>query len=536
MKALKKSLALLLALLLTLAMGTTAFAAGETYTITIENNAAGHIYEAYQIFAGDLSTNDDGKTVLSNIVWGSGITDAGKTALLSFGKAEGEGPFADAAELAKSLTTTEQAAVFAKEVAPYLTSPTTSSAQEDNKYTISSLAAGYYLVKDKDNTLSEADDFYTAYIMEVVSNVTAQPKGDKPELKKEIKHNESDKWGVVGDNQINDVVSFRTVTTVPDTSAYTEYDYIIHDTMSEGLYSNVETAYNVTIKVNDTTKLDTTYYSIIRYDSNSFDLKIDVLKAIADGKMKDGDKLYTYYSGRLMGNARIYDEDPANQTNEAYLEYSNNPNDTTGKGQTEKSKVYDWTFKMSVNKVDENEKPLTGAKFVLSRRSDLNVADLKCDENGVPTNTTGLIALTKNADDSYRIATNEELPGSTGTAVYYIDAGSPVIKGLDDNTDYYLYETKAPTGYNLLDGPVQFKITAEYTTDGSALLAGYPTVKVGTAEASTNLSTNVINKEGSVLPSTGGMGTTLFYILGGLLVVGAGVVLITKKRMSKSEN
>ncbi len=191
---------------------------------------------------------------------------------------------------------------------------------------------------------------------------------------------------------------------------------------------------------------------------------------------------------------------------------------------------------MSVNKVDENEKTLTGAKFVLSKTGTLKVADMACDEDGVPTATTDLIALVKEVDGTYHIATDAEIADSRVVKVYDIDAGSPVIKGLDDNTDYYLYETKAPTGYNLLDGPVQFKITAEYTTDGSALLENYPTVKVGTAEASTNLSTNVINKEGSVLPSTGGMGTTLFYILGGLLVVGAGVVLITRKRMSKSEN
>ena len=530
MKALKKSLALLLALMLTLALGTTAFAAGETYTITINNEAAGHTYEAYQIFAGDLSTNEDGKTVLSNIVWGSGITDAGKTALLSFGKAEGEDPFADAAELAKSLTTTAQAQAFAKEAAKYLAAHTDSSTQSAGKYTISGLAAGYYLVKDKDNTLSNEDDFYTAYIMEVVGDVIAQPKGDKPELKKEIKHNEKGTWGVVGDNQIGDTVEFRTVTTIPDTTGYTEYDYIIHDTMSDGLTSNVKSADDITVKVNDTTVLDAAYYTVTA-NGNSFDLKIDVLKAIADGKMQSKDSLYTYYSGVLNENAKVYDE--GKQDNKAYLEYSNNPNDTTGKGETEESKVYDWTFKMSVNKVDEAEKPLTGAKFVLSKTGTLKVADMACNDKGEPTVTDDLIGLVKVSDGVYRIATNKD---AASTIVYAMEAGSPVIKGLDDNTDYYLYETLAPKGYNLLDGPVQFKITAEYTTDGSALLENYPTVKVGTSEASTNLSTNVINKEGSVLPSTGGMGTTLFYILGGLLVVGAGVVLITRKRMSKTED
>ncbi len=520
MKALKKAFALLLALMLTLALGTTAFAAGETYTITINNEATGHTYEAYQIFAGDLAEKD-GKKVLSNIVWGSGITEAGKTAL------------GDAAEKTKTITTSEQAVAFAKEVAQYLTNPAESGAQADNKYTITGLSAGYYLVKDQDNTLSNTDDFYTAYIMQVVGDVEASPKGDKPTLDKQIKHNESGKWGFVGDNQIGDTVEFRIITTIPDITGYSRpYAYKICDTMSAGLTSNVTSTSDVTIKVNDSTALGSEYYSleVDATDGNKFVLTIHVSAAVANGALKAGDKLYTYYSGVLNENAKVYNE--GKQDNKAYLLYSNNPNGE-GTGKTTEVTVYDWTFKMQVNKVDKDEKPLTGAKFVLSKNGNLKVADMQCDENGVPTVTANLIGLVKVSDGVYRIATDND---AADTVVYAMDAGSPVIKGLDDSTDYYLYETLAPKGYNLLDGPVQFKITAEYTTDGSALLENYPTVKVGEAEPSTNLSTNVINKEGSVLPSTGGMGTTLFYILGGLLVVGAGVVLITRKRMSKTED
>lgn len=314
MKQSKSFLALLLTLLMVLTMGITAFAA-ESYTITISNEATGHTYEAYQIFAGDLAEKD-GKKVLSNIVWGDGITEEGKTTL------------GNAAEKAKDITSSDDAAAFAKEVAPYLTNPTESSART-GEYTISGLSAGYYLVKDKDNTLASADDFYTAYIMEVVGNVTAEPKGDKPSLKKEIKHNESSKWDVVGDNQIGDTVEFRTVTTVPDTTGYTTYDYIIHDTMSEGLTSNVNTVGDVKILVNDAGEaLDAAYYTVTA-SGNSFDLKIDVLKAIEDEKMAKGDRLYTYYTGVLNADAKVYDE--GKQDNEAYLEYSNNPNDTTGK-------------------------------------------------------------------------------------------------------------------------------------------------------------------------------------------------------------
>lgn len=516
MKQSKSFLALLLTLLMVLTMGITAFAA-ESYTITISNEATGHTYEAYQIFAGDLAEKD-GKKVLSNIVWGDGITEEGKTTL------------GNAAEKAKDITSSDDAAAFAKEVAPYLTNPTESSART-GEYTISGLSAGYYLVKDKDNTLASADDFYTAYIMEVVGNVTAEPKGDKPSLKKEIKHNESSQWGVVGDNQIGDTVEFRTVTTVPDTTGYTTYDYIIHDTMSVGLTSNVNTVGDVKILVNDEGEaLDADYYTVAA-SGNSFDLEIDVLKAIEDGKMAKGNKLYTYYTGVLNADAKVYDE--GKQDNEAYLEYSNNPNDTTGKGQTEKSKVYDWTFKMEINKVDKNGNELTGAKFVLSKDSTLKVKDMQCDENGNPTATANLIGLVKVSDGIYRIATDKDAAESI---VYAMDAGSSVIKGLDDSTDYYLYETKAPAGYNLLDKPVQFKISADYSEDGSALKADNPTVKVGEAEASATLKTNVVNNEGSVLPGTGGIGTTVFYIVGSALLVGAAIVLITKKRMKKNEN
>ena len=153
--------------------------------------------------------------------------------------------------------------------------------------------------------------------MKVVGNMTATPKGDKPSLDKQIKHNESGEWGVVGDNQIGDTVEFRTITKVPDTAGYTKYDYIIHDTMSAGLTSNVTSSADVTIKVNDTTVLTTEYY-IVTATGNSFSATVDILQAIADGKMNANDQLYTYYTGVLNTDAKVYDE--GKQDNVAYLE------------------------------------------------------------------------------------------------------------------------------------------------------------------------------------------------------------------------
>ena len=247
--------------------------------------------------------------------------------------------------------------------------------------------------------------------------------------------------------------------------------------------------------------------------------------------MRAGDSLYTYYSGVLNENAKIYDN--GKEENTAYLTYSNEPNGS-GTGKTPEEKVYDWTFKMGIHKVTKNadgtDKSLTGAKFVLSENSGLEVKNMGL-QDGVPQNTDGLIALIANSDGTYTVPP----AGYVGELTYVIEAGSATINGLDDATDYYLYETKAPDGYNLLSEPVKFTITAAYTEDGSALSDGKPTVVVGTEASSATLSASIVNKAGSNLPETGGTGTPLFYIVGGILVIGAAVLLITRKRMNSEK-
>ena len=165
MKHIKKLASLLLALVMVFALATTAFAdETTTYSITINNSAEGHTYEAYQVFTGDL-VEKDGTKILSNIVWGSGISEAGQTAL------------GDAAAKAETLKTEADAKAFAKAVAPYLTTAAGSTnTVTDGKYVISGLAAGYYLVKDQDGSLTGDSDSYTEYIIQVVGNVTATPK------------------------------------------------------------------------------------------------------------------------------------------------------------------------------------------------------------------------------------------------------------------------------------------------------------------------------------------------------------------------
>ena len=500
MKYMKKFMALLAVLTLALTMAVPAFAETTTptkYTITI-NNGTGN-YAAYQIFKGDLH-----EKTLSNIEWGDNVTDEGRT------------KFGNAADKAKTITTEADAKAFAVEVAKYLTDPAAGTGTDS----ITVSGPGYYLIK---NTSVGEGEVFTDYILRVVGDVTVNPKSGKPTLDKQIRHNETGLWGVVGDNQIGDTVEFRTLTTVPIVSGYTQYKYVIHDEMSAGLTSNVKNENDVTIKVNDTTELDKKYYTVTvdEKNANKFTVTVDVLQAIQDNRMDTGNKLYTYYTGILNENAKVYND--GKQDNKAYLEYSNNPHDNATTNKTPVKVVYDWTFKMEINKIDgESKAPLSDAKFVLSKKGNCSLGTI--GDDGTPSTTTDLIDLIENNDGSYTVAP----AGYTGPVVKVMTAGKITIKGLDDATEYYLYETKAPAGYNRLTDAVKFKITAAYNDTGDN---SNVTAAVNDVEQS-SVSVQVANNKGSTLPSTGGIGTTLFYVIGGVLMAVAAVLLVTKKRMN----
>ena len=486
MKKLKQFGSLVLALMLAVALSCPAFAAGGTYQITINNAAENHTYEAYQIFAGDLS---NGK--LSNIKWGSGITAAGKAAL------------GDAAAKAEALENSDDAAALAKEVAQYLTSPAVSGTQADGKYVISGLSAGYYLVKDQDNTLQNKDDFYTAYIMEVVENVTATPKGDKPSVEKKVKDINDSKddalseWQDSADHDIGDVIPFQLTGTVASNyDAYKTYEFIFHDVESAGLTFDKD---SVRAFVGETA-IDASAYSVVTDtdDGCTFHIVFNNLKSIP--AVQADSKINVRYNATLNENAVI---GSAGNPNKVSLEYSNNPNDSQGgenTGKTPEDTVIVFTYKTVINKVDQDNKPLTGAEFKLEKY-------IKA------TDTWKEIAVVKN------------------------DAGTVfTFNGLDDG-QYKLSETATPEGYNTIQD-ITFEITAnhEILSDSPALtelngnkVNGEITFTSAANEGS--LTANIVNRSGSTLPTTGGMGTTVLYVVGGVLVVCAGVALVAKKRM-----
>ena len=531
MKTVKRALALVLAVTLLLAMSATVFATDDTtYTITINNTTTGHTYEAYQIFAGDLAEKD-GKTILSNITWGNGITEAGKTAL------------GNAAEKAETLKTADDAAAFAKAVAPYLQKPTT-SVEGTGKYTISGLKAGYYLVKD---TQAPADDFYSAYIMEVVSNVEAEPKGDKPTVDKNIKDNgETTK---VNEASIGDTINYEVTSKVPDMAGYTKYFFVLNDTMSKGLTFNNDVkvkiseaelaadAYDVTYTVNGdgTTSIKIVLKNFIQYT-------------------KDAAILVTY-SATLNKDAEVGTTANVNKVN---LVYSNDPNyNYTGdnepgaedpKGETTQVQTETYTTELTITKTDGNNKILTGAEFTLTGNG-VNIVLVsestfekdnagtywKLKDNTYTTTDPSTAGVDQSkyesTTDKYKEVTTLTEKGSnqaeTTVKGFVDDEGKLTFRGLGAG-DYTLTETVTPAGYNTIE-PINFTISFDKET--KKFSSNNASIQLG---ADNTFSTTIVNNAGAELPSTGGIGTTIFYVLVGLLVVCAGVLLITKRRMNKN--
>lgn len=532
-KAMKKLMAVLLAVAMVCAMAAPVWAddstttASTTNTLTIHGSTTGRAYEAYQVFKGKLNNG-----VLSDIQWGDGVngeairTDSNLPASLQGANTPAE----LAAKLENTTVTAADVDAFAKVVGDHLSVTKHDSVPSTGtNYTISGLSDGYYFIKDATARLPEGAT-YSRYMLSILKDETIYTKDTSVKLDKEIYHNDTDSWGVVGDNQIGDTVEFRTITTVPDVTGYTDYTYEIHDTMSSELTSNVKAYSDITIKVGDALNsavLDPSYYTVTA-NGNTFTVFVDIIAATNANVIKAGDSLYTYYSGVLNEKAKVCPDGP--QQNEAYLVYSNNPS-TSGTGKTPEKTVYDWTFKVDVTKVDgtNHSKTLKGAVFALTGTSNVT---LNPDANGEPAEAdkTKLIKLIANADGSYTVAPKDY----TGAVTYTMttpDNGQISIKGLDDNTEYYLHETKAPDGYNSLTAPVKIMITNNtYDRIGNQIVT-QPNVVVNEANAYSGVGFDVENNAGTTLPGTGGIGTTIFYVIGGGLMAAAAILLITKKRM-----
>ncbi|MGT2757629.1 isopeptide-forming domain-containing fimbrial protein [Streptococcus ovuberis] len=348
MKHLKRMLGAFLVVLVTLISTKSIFATEQSYTITINGAIDGHTYEAYQIFKGDLSGD-----TLSNIEWGNGVSDAGKKAL------------GDAVTKAESLKETADAEAFAGAVAPYLQNPIAASGN-----TITAPVAGYYLIKDRDGSLSATDKSYTSYILEVVKNVTVTPKADVPTVQKKVKDTndttgETSNWQDSADHDINDNIPFQLTATLPSNySSYNTYYLEFADTMSKGLTFD-QASVKVTV---DNVAVDASKYAITT-STEGFSLKFTDLKT-AVSAAKAGSKVVVEYNATLNKNAII---GSLGNPNDVKLIFSNDPNYTgdgsnTPTGETPKDRVIVFTYQVIVDKVDEKKAPLSGAEFKLYKK------------------------------------------------------------------------------------------------------------------------------------------------------------------------
>lgn len=492
MRKVKKLLGLLLAAVMVLAMGATAFADEGTHTITAPNN--GHTYEVYQIFTGDYSEGNDSQKVLSNVKWGKNGTgtqgdNVSEEILTELKNANG--------------SDTEQLAVITK-YAKLQSSDKFGTVTYESPLEVPS---GYYLIKDEDGSQENEQDSYTLYIVQVVGeNITIAPKADVPTSQKKVDDKndsntseDGENWQDSADYDIGDEVPYLLTAQLPENvSAYTSYTLKFVDTMSKGL-TYVKNSAEVFVNGASAGKVEPSSAAYsgeeAKYAGGTV-LTWD-LGDIKAAPYNAGDKavITIEYKAELNGNAVM---GSAGNPNKMHIEFSNNPNGE-GMGRTPDDTNIVFTYKVVVNKVDEDENPLAGAQFKLEK---------------------------KLADGSWTVINRFTVSEDQTTFTF---------EGLDDG-DYKLSETVTPDGYNTIE-PIEFTITAEHDilSDDPRLtnLNGNSVTGEITFEAKPedgSLTTDVINKSGSTLPETGGMGTTIFYVLGAILVLGAGGLLIARKR------
>lgn len=490
MKYMKKFMALLAVLTLALTMAVPAFAASITGTITIDNAVTGTTYKAYRIF--DLESYDTSKNAYSyklNSAWNgfpaySTTIDDNTVSAADFFSVNSAGyiEWKDAKK--------DAVADFAKLAKAFVDANTIECDQEktasSTTVTFTDLTLGYYLV---DTSLGSLCSLNTT-----APSVTIKEKNSDTTIEKKIVIT-----GTTGDEKVDsnsagigDTVNFSITITVKDGAPK---NYVLHDKLS-GLTFNSN---SLEVKVGKTTLTPNTDYTLVTNptDGDSFDVKFK------DGILKTNDVVVVTYSATVAANATIAG---AGNKNTAKLEYS-------GKHSTEEeTTTYVWKLNVHKYALDSKNKEvaLSGAKFVLYR--------MDGDTKEYATLTGNKIAGWVNDKDK---ATTLETNG----------AGDILIEGLNVGT-YYLEETEAPVGYNKLTKPIEVKITATPDATGVSETVEYRNQNDSTYTPATDATVKVLNKAGTQLPSTGGIGTTLFYVIGGGLMAVAAVLLVTKKRMN----
>lgn len=484
-KAMKKLMAALLAVAMVCAMAIPAFAAPATNgSITVQNTVDGKTYNIYKIL--NLETNGTGNDASSYTAFKYKATTewesfVGSSIYLKSDK-DGYVTWKDTAENAADIEAFSKAAMkFAKDLTPVATKVADSS----GSVTFTGLELGYYLITSDVDTSSKA----LCMLSTTKPSATVQEKNGAPSVEKEVKENSTQNWGKVNDADIGDTVEFKTTINVTDGDPK---GYILHDTMSDGLALNKD---SIKVAHKDGTKLilGTDYKVEVPGTKDKCTFEIHFI----NGQLKTNDVIEVTYSARVTKDAVIAGEGNPNDT---ILEYNNK---TSTKSTTT---TYVWQFDILKYTVSaDSEIPLEGAKFIVYRGSDENIEYAKFG--------------TGNKFDSW-VSNSDEATVLTTPA-----DGKIALTGLDSGI-YSLEEIEAPKGYNKLTAPITFTIT------NASDAAKKGTVSYTSNDGTTAIGTiKVLNNAGTTLPGTGGIGTTIFYVVGGGLMAAAAILLITKKRM-----
>ncbi len=505
-KAMKKLMAALLAVAMVCAMAIPAFAAGGTEVTNSKVDVKNHKFEAYQIFSAKL---DSTTKKLSDVEWGEGVKGADLLTALKTATTLGDfGDCKNASEVADVLSkfNNEQATAFAAFVAKsYLTTTKT-----EGTGTITLPSSGYYLIKDVTPVEGEYDaSNLTLLLVSDAETVTPQVKTDIPTLQKKVKDkNDSNgtttDWQDSADYDIGDTIPYQLTATLGNVSNFDTYYVEFVDTMTHLTYNSI-----TSVKVGDETLTAGQYTSSWDPTSKTLKVSIDDVKAY---HATNGSKIVVVYTATLDPDAII---GSTGNPNEAHLIFSNNPNGN-GYGKTAPDKNIVFTYKVVANKVDQDDKPLAGAAFALYKK--------------LPTQPTDGSSYVLQDGDAYALvkelnvgADRKEVADKTQTIFEW--------KGIDDG-EYMIKEIITPAGYNSIE-PIKFKVEADHEIEVAdpklTELTGGD--KFTGAVSTGTLTANIQNRMGSTLPGTGGIGTTIFYVVGGGLMVAAAVLLITKKRM-----
>lgn len=554
-------------------------------------NETTHDYRAYQIFTG---TQADNKTALGDVQWGSGVDGAALLAALKTDTRliiNGKNIFAEsnsAADVAAILAADRSGmnkdllARYFANVAdnhrkpdnatpkPYVDIPAT---KDGKPLTQIELPVGYWLivditpVSDQNPDNKDKTDLSANHALLQLTNgngITIKDKTSVPTVDKSVLGSDDTTVSNVADYSIGDLITFTLTGKLPTNYlAYETYYYQFTDTLSPGLdYVNAASGANklqvmlhtplgdgVTSTQDGTeTDWDVTEYFTVKpsayseKDGTTLTITCSDLHTIttlkAGSRITPSSTITVTYKAKL--NANAVTGNPGNP-NKVFLTFSNNPNvgGESSTGHTPEETVWVFTYAMDNVKMDQDRNPLSGAEFILLNAETITTGTMiaRFDANHKlvswdPVDSAYVKDEQGNNTEAYR----EEYIMRSG------EDGKFKAIGVDEGI-YYLLETKAPLGYNLPTAPFKVTITREFKEkkEGEARTLTKLQIQVDQRAAESGnikdgtVSAQIENGQGNTLPETGGIGTTIFYVVGSILLIGAAVLLITKKRMSTSK-